>query len=71
MVIFILIDFPYGYHSPWIVLSIRDMKRHMIKNDRALRIHILEKKADRHTQHAKLLSIPRGAGSRKEGPSTC
>ena len=47
------------------------MKRHMIKNDCALRIHILERKADRHTQHAKLLSVPRGAGSRKEGPSTC
>ena len=48
-VIFILIDFPCGYHSPWIVFSIRDMKRHMIKNDRALRIHIPERKADRRT----------------------
>ena len=70
MVIFILIDFPYSYHSPWIVLSIRGMKRHMIKNDHTLRIHILERKADRHTQHAKHLSTPHGAGSKKEGLST-
>ena len=70
MVIFIRIDFPYSYHSPWIVFSIRDTKRHVIKNDCALRIHILERKAGRHTQHAKHLSIPHGAGSRKEGAST-
>ena len=35
-----------------------------------VRIHILERKADRHRQHAKHLSIPHGAGSEKEELST-